>query len=49
MAYDLLGLVHYHLDELDIAEIYHNKMLNGETEPNDSLLRTVGIKLIQPS
>lgn len=46
MAYDLLGMVHYNIDELEIAEIYHKKMLNGETEPENSLLRTVGIKLI---
>ena len=40
-AYDLIGLQFYYQGKTDIAEFFHKRLLNGETEPEDSNLRTI--------
>ena len=36
LAYDLLGLQYYYLGDLEVAAYFHQKMANGEIEPEGS-------------
>jgi len=40
-AYDLIGIQFYYQGRTEIAEFFHKKLLEGETEPEDSNLRKI--------
>ncbi|KAL4490232.1 hypothetical protein ABPG72_004271 [Tetrahymena utriculariae] len=46
-AYDLIGIQYYYQGKLEIAQYYHNKMIQGEYEKHDSNLRRLGISKIE--
>jgi hypothetical protein len=53
LAYDLIGLQHFYLGELEKSKYYHDKMMDGGFEPENSELRKVGVrklinKMIEP-
>ena len=46
-AYDYIGVQYYYLGKLDKAKYYHTKMLKGESEPNKSDLKRLGISKVE--
>jgi len=47
LAYDEIGLCFYYLNEIDKANFYHLKMLEGDREPKESMARELGILKIK--
>ena len=43
LAYDMIGIQYFYLGETEKARYYHEKMMHGKTEPNNSDLRKLGI------
>lgn len=43
LAYDEIGLCFYYLNELERANFYHSRMLEGEKEPKTSISRQLGL------
>lgn len=43
LSYDQIGLVYYNLGEIKLAKYYHEKMMNGDYEKHDSLVRQAGV------
>ena len=43
IAYDLIGIQYYYLGKLQLAEHYHNRMVTGELEPENSRIRSIGL------
>jgi len=43
LAYDMIGLQHFYMGRLELAQYYHNKMTNCKLEPDNSNLKQVGI------
>lgn len=43
LAYDQIGLVYYNLGEMKLAKYYHDKMMNGDYEKSDSLVKQAGV------
>ncbi|EAR85112.1 hypothetical protein TTHERM_00530700 (macronuclear) [Tetrahymena thermophila SB210] len=46
-AYDLIGMQYYYQGKLEIAQYYHNKMIQGDYEKHDSNLRRLGISKVE--
>ncbi|KAL4470532.1 hypothetical protein ABPG73_018556 [Tetrahymena malaccensis] len=46
-AYDLIGMQYYYQGKLEIAQYYHNKMIQGDYEKPESNLRRLGISKIE--
>lgn len=44
MAYDLIGKQYFYMNDMKRAKFFHEKMINNETERNDSALRLTVIK-----
>ncbi|KAL4450809.1 hypothetical protein ABPG74_011651 [Tetrahymena malaccensis] len=45
-AYDLIGMTHYLLGDLDTAKFYHEKMIQNDNEPPESIVKTLNAKKI---
>lgn len=44
LAYDLIGMQYYYMGELEKSKLYHQKMVEGELEPESSNLRRLAIE-----
>lgn len=42
-AYDFIGIQFFYSGQLDKAKYYHNKMIHGNLEPENSELKKLGI------
>ena len=47
LAYDEIGLCFYYLNDIEKANFYHLRMLDGEKEPNDSIAKKLGLLKIK--
>ncbi|KAL4495044.1 hypothetical protein ABPG72_015744 [Tetrahymena utriculariae] len=45
-AYDLIGMTHYLLGDLDSAKFYHEKMIQNDNEPSESFVKMLNAKKI---
>ncbi|EAS01085.2 hypothetical protein TTHERM_00316380 (macronuclear) [Tetrahymena thermophila SB210] len=45
-AYDLIGMTHYLLGDLELAKFYHEKMIQNDNEPSESVVKTLNSKKI---
>lgn len=45
--YEEIGIIHFHLGNLDKAQMYHEKSMSNEIEPNDSITRNLCKKNIE--
>jgi len=43
LAYDMIGLQHFYMGRLELAQYYHNKMTACKLEPDNSNLKQIGI------
>lgn len=42
-CYDLIGMQYYYLGDVMKAKYYHDKMMNGKVEPDDSEVKRLGV------
>ena len=47
LAYDSIGLQYYYMGEVENANFYHEKMLNGNVERTNSDLRDLGVQKLK--
>lgn len=47
IAYDQLGIQHFHIGNIQISNFYHNKMLFGDYEKDNSEIKKLGIAKVK--